>query len=316
MTALSPTVRLDPSVLQSVPSSIIPSADRAYDLGSPTSRWRSVYARNYYIRDTIWNDLDLDTLESFTIPGAVFDILAFRMPVSIELLDRATNSWRSVSDPTVYYSLFTGEWGETPWKIINNSYGGIRFTWNNIPYVWIKALWMYISPANNSFNVKLEISSNGSTWETVLYDTNLSGEPAHYVRYFGTAISTNRKPYVRLTIEFNWIGSETTVMIAGIRMFVVYDWIVKHNHIPFTADYARNIKFYGSLIPSADSAYDLGSPTSRWRSVYVATAVTGDVVFANGWRITEDGDALLFINPNGKPALKLKPDGALERLLN
>lgn len=71
-----------------------------------------------------------------------------------------------------------------------------------------------------------------------------------------------------------------------------------------------------SIIPSADSAYDLGSPTNRWSTVYVATAVTGDVVFANGWRIAEDGDALLFINPNGKPALKLKPDGTLERLLN
>jgi len=41
----SPTVKLNPDFLQSVPVSILPSADNSYDLGSGSLRWKYVHVR-------------------------------------------------------------------------------------------------------------------------------------------------------------------------------------------------------------------------------------------------------------------------------
>ena len=69
-----------------------------------------------------------------------------------------------------------------------------------------------------------------------------------------------------------------------------------------------------SIVPSADDIYYLGAPGIRWRALYVGIVFTREVFFANGWKITEAGDALVFINPYAKRVLMLKPDGTLERL--
>lgn len=197
MTALSPTVRLDPSVLQSVPSSIIPSADNTYDLGSSTNKWRNVVAGKYLI-----------------------------------------DNWDAV--------------------------------------------------------VETQFVKNG-----VLYRHQLIGTYAGWdlEAIYIAGYNANNSSYSTKRIFF---GGGTTTPLDGANAGVV--------------DLVKKTWIMPTILPGADGTYDLGSPTNRWRSLYVTKAVTGDVVFANGWRITEDGDALLFINPNGKPALKLKPDGTLERL--
>ena len=44
----SPKVKLNPDFLQSVPTSIFPSSDNAFDIGSDTLRWRNIRAVNIY----------------------------------------------------------------------------------------------------------------------------------------------------------------------------------------------------------------------------------------------------------------------------
>jgi len=58
------------------------------------------------------------------------------------------------------------------------------------------------------------------------------------------------------------------------------------------------VKFNGKLIsdvlPSTDSAYDLGSPTARWKNIY-----TGDLHLRNDrgdWTIIEEEDFLTITN--------------------
>ena len=212
MTALSPTVRLDPSVLQSVPSSIIPSADNTYDLGSLANRWRDLWISN------------LIRLPNNNTIGVYINPSKF--------------PWSGATD-----AIIIGHAGPGTTLILNDIDG---------------AKWA-IGTGGWDFTVaKQVVTSSEIRWST-----------AFYIDGGGSASSPPKRLVTMVPI-----------------------------------------------IPSADNTYDLGSSTNRWRTVYVTKAVTGDVVFANGWRITEDGDALLFINPNGKPALKLKPDGTLERLLN
>jgi hypothetical protein len=202
------------------------------------------------------------------MPGALTDVTAFYPPDQVEVLDASTGQWVAVTDPTQYYNLFTGEWGAPSWISISNAYNGIRFTWTSFPYRWIKAIWMYIMPKDNTFNIKLEVSSDGVTWTEVLYDTNMRGWPSHYLHVFDSYVSTNGKPYLRLTIEFNWTGAQTTVAIGGIRVFASYDWITRANYLPFTADYSRNITFYGNVSPNSDNTQDLGSTTLRWSNIH------------------------------------------------
>jgi hypothetical protein len=202
------------------------------------------------------------------MPGALTDVTAFYPPDQVEVLDASTGQWVAVTDPTQYYNLFTGEWGAPSWISISNAYNGIRFTWTSFPYRWIKAIWMYIMPKDNTFNIKLEVSSDGVTWTEVFYDTNMRGWPSHYLHVFDSYVSTNGKPYLRLTIEFNWTGTQTTVAIGGIRVFASYDWITRANYLPFTADYSRNITFYGNVSPNSDNTQDLGSTTLRWSNIH------------------------------------------------
>jgi len=63
----------------------------------------------------------------------------------------------------------------------------------------------------------------------------------------------------------------------------------------------------GSMTPSSDSAFDIGSTTYRWRNVravnvYASSLVqVGDLVFANGWRFVEDEmHGIILISPDGR----------------
>jgi len=211
--------------------------------------------------------------------------LAFNPPDKVELLDASTGEWVESTSPEDYYVLFTGGWSPK-WKSISNSYNGIRFTWTSFPYSWIKAIWMYISPRNNKFNVKMELSSDGNTWEQVLYDTNLGGWPAYYIHVFDKTISNRNIPYLRITIEINWVGTITTVSIGGIRLLAVYDWISRGKYLPFTADYARNLTFYGNLNPDTDNAHDLGNSSYRWRNIH-GINIYGDTIYEGGTALAD-----------------------------
>jgi hypothetical protein len=59
------------------------------------------------------------------------------------------------------------------------------------------------------------------------------------------------------------------------------------------------------------TGYDLGTPKNRWDKVYVNTANslngynTGDIIFENGMKMTEDNQGLNILNTKGVPIVKL-----------
>jgi len=73
--------------------------------------------------------------------------------------------------------------------------------------------------------------------------------------------------------------------------------------------------FKSGIYPGSDNALDLGSSSLRWRNGYIVNLYTGDVVFQNGWRITEfdeNGklmDGLRILDKNGEEIFKITEDG-------
>jgi len=73
-------------------------------------------------------------------------------------------------------------------------------------------------------------------------------------------------------------------------------------------------RYTGDIVPLVDSTGSVGTDDgaggNRWAyvwadNVYGKTMNTGDLVFANGWRITEDGSELILLNEAGEVATNL-----------
>ena len=69
--------------------------------------------------------------------------------------------------------------------------------------------------------------------------------------------------------------------------------------------------FGGSISPSLDATYDLGTAVLRWNNAYFAGDVTaGDVVFKNNFRLTENGDkGIDLLNAKGQKIASFDENG-------
>ena len=79
-----------------------------------------------------------------------------------------------------------------------------------------------------------------------------------------------------------------------------------------------NLDMTGSIVPSVDNVYDLGSPTKMWRDVYIGPGS----LYVNGQKIVEADDAdniilssssgqNLVLKPTGFGDLELAPEGGI-----
>ena len=56
------------------------------------------------------------------------------------------------------------------------------------------------------------------------------------------------------------------------------------------------------ILPTADNKGSVGTDTRRWAMVRAVLVVSGDFVFENGWRLTEWGDGIALLRPDGSVA--------------
>jgi hypothetical protein len=70
-------------------------------------------------------------------------------------------------------------------------------------------------------------------------------------------------------------------------------------NIVVITDTGANVNGYltvnGNLLPNANGTFSLGSPTARWKNVYI----TGNTIDIDGATIEANGTALVFTNPTG-----------------
>ncbi len=59
------------------------------------------------------------------------------------------------------------------------------------------------------------------------------------------------------------------------------------------------LKCTGHALPESDNTYNCGDATHRWALVRAQTVTSGDLIFENGVKATEDGDGLAFLNREG-----------------
>lgn len=72
------------------------------------------------------------------------------------------------------------------------------------------------------------------------------------------------------------------------------------------------LKCHGHAVPDADNAYNCGQNGARWKLVRAVTVTPGDLVFENGYRVTEDEKAgLAFKNDAGEKIAALDRQGNL-----
>lgn len=64
--------------------------------------------------------------------------------------------------------------------------------------------------------------------------------------------------------------------------------------------FSGNLTIDGDLSPSSDIKHDVGKSDARVRNFWVKFLHTGDITFKNGWSLTEDGDEIVLLSPQGR----------------
>ena len=110
--------------------------------------------------------------------------------------------------------------------------------------------------------------------------------------YWNGTQSVNRYSYIIHRMISTAPSSELVFQIAGVDYLRVGD---------------NGIIAHKVVLPYADNTIDIGQPTLRIRNIYVnnvyASGVVqaGDVLFANGWRFTEDERyGIVLVSPDGR----------------
>ena len=72
------------------------------------------------------------------------------------------------------------------------------------------------------------------------------------------------------------------------------------------------LKCHGHALPAFDNSYNCGNDTYRWKLVRAKTVTSGDLVFENGYRFTEDKHSgILLFNKKGERIARFDSKGNL-----
>ncbi|MHA1290669.1 MAG: hypothetical protein ACTSPB_25070, partial [Candidatus Thorarchaeota archaeon] len=274
--------------IASIAQNLLPDADDTRDLGSSSYRWKTVYAKDYFVFTDAYNEGSVtNRLLTLLTKDAINDVLLFRPPDIYEYDDGS--GWITGTVDDSVKNLFTGKRGSFT---IPNGRIGVRFTWNGtIPkYTSYVLFFMKLQTTHNSLRVILETSSDGSAWDTV-FDKTLGSWNTTLIAKMSKYIGSTER-YLRITMYPTWNPSYTSnIFIFMIRMFNQYEsqWHPDLTKL-FDWDFDKVISFYNTIQPNTDNTYDLGSSSLRWKNGYF-----GGILYAETNAVIGSGVAL----PNG-----------------
>jgi hypothetical protein len=85
----------------------------------------------------------------------------------------------------------------------------------------------------------------------------------------------------------------------------------RHNGVSGNSDKRLIIDNSGNIVPPTDNTGNIGTDSLRWAKIRGAIVQSGDLVFENGIRATEDGGGLAFKSPTGTRLAVLDLEGNL-----
>ena len=128
----------------------------------------------------------------------------------------------------------------------------------------------------------------------VTVDGVMQRAPVHYTTS-GSTITFTSNPPAGSNVHVRHLGFRTSTTVTALPAGIVIT----------TPTISGNLTMTGSILPSANTTYDLGSPSSRWSNIY-----TGDLHLSNegkstgnlvdgtkgNWTVQEGDESLFLIN--------------------
>ena len=316
-------------------TNLIPSTDSSVDLGTNTIRWRNVYADNF-VGNISGNSTSSDTIDTqvrntgdnfltfvdFNNPSATPEILYTNANIKY---NAGTNTLSS-TNATFSTALTVGGAATFNGNVSLGNANTDRVTFNARPNSSI------IPSANNTYNLGADTLRWGTIYATT-FDGSVTGGAGSAAQVettqknesanidYITFVDTNPTgPTSQNLNTSSYLYFRPSATVANRRLTVDANLSVSNtanfngNVVLGNANTDRvtfNARPNSSIIPSADSTYDLGANTIRWRNVYAdnfvgnisgtAGGITGaDIGFAGGdvtsAAQTFDGSANLTYN--------------------
>jgi len=144
----------------------------------------------------------------------------------------------------------------------------------------------------------LKVSSQGNilcypqdTISVGLYMDFLSDQSARY-------LEINKGGNTEFAVNSDASVYSKTGYIVGSHGMLKDDGV---NLVIDTEGYSAECVSKGKLRPFSDLTYDLGASNYRWNVVYAGSIASGDYVFANNWKLTEDEKyGVVLESPEGR----------------
>jgi hypothetical protein len=215
--------------------------------------------------------------------GINADLLAFNIPTTVEVSANGTTGWSGTAITGSISDIFAGKNSMRHGANFNltTSQLGIRFTWNSFGYKFWSGLLVSGVFQSDTVSVTIEGSTNGSTWTTLLAQTNIgSNWPGNnYVRQLGNNSGNN--PYLRITVvknntNANNVGINNISMVGNYGGFNrLFDWDVSRN-----LTHPASLYVQGTYYDNANSTYYVKpSSISRLNTLYVSDGNNGKILW-------------------------------------
>lgn len=262
---------------------ILPIQDNTYDLGSSSYRWREVHATRFIGDYSFVGLTDLAITYDIARYAAITksNCLAHQSITSVEYYDFSSSTWTSWNvdatslidnDPT--WGGLTIDYDHRKFRITIN--GG--FGWAVISHFLI--YFEYDGTGSYDFTVTIERSSDGSTWTQI---ASGSGKTSSNITIIPLGSNLGGDSYLRFTFDISLPDSTKKAVLREIIAFNVR--FGAHTTPDLKIYHDRTIGFYNNIKPESDASYTLGTSSSRWKTLYIATGKGGSVagIFVNDY---------------------------------
>jgi len=166
------------------------------------------------------------------------DYLQFNAPNSVEYSTDNGSTWATTTIP---YNMFVGK-SHREWSNFSclPTWTNVRFTWNNMGYIYYNYFSMTDCTNGNKYNAILQCSSDGNTWNEIGRASNID----HWPGYFGLTVKGNTGSNSKFRVLLNLThNNSNNIDIGSMRLFASYGGGIRL----FDWDYNRKITLYGDL---------------------------------------------------------------------